>query len=65
MTEQELIQDRARAFVGGVEAAAHALRAVLKRKVAVGIITDVAAQSIFEGVGNEIDRALDMLKEDR
>lgn len=60
---QELALQKMDAFTGGIKVASLAMREVLSRKVAVGIITEETAKAIFEGVGDFITSVLDELPE--
>lgn len=61
--DQETIEaapkERVEAFMGGVKATSLALMAVLKSKVAVGLLSPELSQRIFEDVGSYLDRAFD------
>lgn len=63
MTEQEFEVAKAAtdAFIGGVKAASIAMRDVLQRKMAVGIITEATAMAIFEATGETLQGALDSI----
>ena len=53
--------DRVKAFMSGVQVTSIALIGVLKRKTAVGIITEETGKAIFEDVGKELTAAIEAL----
>lgn len=52
-----ILQEKLKAFTGGIKAASIAMEGVLRRKVDVGIIPEATAKAIFEGVAEELTLA--------
>jgi hypothetical protein len=58
-------QEKADAFTQGIKATSLALMAVLKAKVAVGVITDELGENILNSVGDYLNKAFAALPEDK
>lgn len=56
-TEAWMIQQKLEAFTAGIKCASLAMESVLRRKVAVGILTEETAKKIFMDIGNELTNA--------
>ena len=61
--EAAALSERVAAFYDGVRATSLALMAVLKSKVAVGLLTDELAQRVLEDTGAYIINAIEELPE--
>lgn len=57
--------ERVNAFMAGVQATSLALMAVLKKKTAVGLLTEELARKIFADVGFYIAEAIEELPEEQ
>lgn len=67
MTEQTTEaapKERVDAFMGGVQATSLALRAILQRKVAIGVLDEALAKRIFEDTGTYLTACIEETAEE-